>query len=91
MRIGKSKSVGQPKTLIAKAGLTNEVEISARNCAIVISPASQLREGWAQAAERARKLGEDGLIDPPTYTGFDYKEWEWERVAKSHRMRTRRW
>lgn len=77
VRIGNSRGVRLPKPLIAEAGLPDEVEIRARNGAIIISPASRPRAGWAAAARRARERGEDRLLDAPTRTHFDDEEWEW--------------
>lgn len=77
VRIGNSRGVRLPKPLIAEAGLPDEVEIRARNGAIIISPASRLRAGWAEAAKQARERDEDRLMDAPTTTHFDAEEWEW--------------
>ena len=77
VRIGNSRGVRLPKPLIAEAGLPDEVELRARNGAIIISPASRPRIGWAEAAKRARRRNDDRLLDPPTPTRFDEQEWEW--------------
>ena len=77
VRIGNSQGVRLPKPLIAEAGLSDEVEIRARNGAIVISPASRPRAGWADAAKRARAGEEDRMLDAPTATRFDDEEWKW--------------
>lgn len=66
-----------PKPLIAEAGLSEEVEIRARNGAIVISPAARPRAGWGEAARRMRERDEDRLLDPPIGTRFDDEEWKW--------------
>jgi antitoxin component of MazEF toxin-antitoxin module len=49
-RIGNSRGVRLPKTIIAQANLTDEVELGVRNGAVVIIPASSARSGWADAA-----------------------------------------
>ena len=77
VRIGNSRGVRLPKPLIAEAGLSEEVEIRARNGVIVISPAARPRAGWAEAARRIRERGEDRLLDAPTGTRFDDEEWKW--------------
>jgi antitoxin MazE len=77
VRIGNSRGVRLPKPLIAEAGLPDEVEIRARNGAIIISAASRPRVGWAEAAKRAHIRDEDRLLDAPTRTRFDDDEWEW--------------
>ncbi len=77
VRIGNSQGVRLPKPLIAEAGLSDEVEIRARNGAIVISSAAHLRAGWSEAAKLARARDEDRLIDAPTSTRFDVEKWKW--------------
>lgn len=77
VRIGNSRGVRLPKPLIEVAGLSDEVEISARHGAIVISRASRTRSGWADAARQIRGRQEDQMLDPPTTTRFDDEEWEW--------------
>jgi antitoxin MazE len=77
VRIGNSRGVRLPKPLLAEAGLPDEVEIRARDGAIVISAAARPRAGWGEAARRARERGEDRLLDAPTRTRFDDEEWEW--------------
>jgi len=77
VRIGNSRGVRLPKPLIAEAGLSEEVEIRARNGAIVISPAARPRAGWGEAARRMRERDEDRLLDPPIGTRFDDEEWKW--------------
>jgi antitoxin MazE len=50
VRIGNSRGVRLPKPLIAEAGLSEEVELSARAGTIVISRVSMPRAGWSEAA-----------------------------------------
>ncbi len=77
VRIGNSRGVRIPKPLIEQAGLTDEVEMGVRDGTIVIEPAATPRSGWADAAKRMRERDDDLLLDPPTPTSFDEKEWEW--------------
>jgi len=77
VRIGNSRGVRLPKSLIAQAGLTDEVELQVRDGAIVLERATSIRSGWAEAAEEMREHGEDVLLDLPTSTHFDEEEWEW--------------
>lgn len=77
VRIGNSRGVRLPKAIIAQAGLTEEVELDVRDGAIVIVRATSARSGWADAARQMRQRDEDRLLDPPTPTRFDEKEWQW--------------
>ena len=76
VRIGNSRGIRLPKTLIVQAGLIDEVELHVRGGAIVIERASTPRAGWAQAAKEMHERDEDLLLEPPAATQFDEKEWE---------------
>jgi antitoxin MazE len=78
IRIGNSRGVRLPKTMLAEAGLSGEVEIRARNGAIIISSAApRPRAGWAEAAKRMHSNYDDRLTDQPTPTRFDEEVWKW--------------
>jgi antitoxin MazE len=77
VRIGNSRGVRLPKPLIEEAGLPEEVEIQARDGAIIIVAATRPRAGWREAAQLLRKRKDDILLEPETRTQFDEKEWRW--------------
>ncbi len=77
VRIGNSRGVRLPKTIIVQAGLTDEVELGVRDGTIVIASATSVRSGWADAARQMHERDEDRLFDSPTPTRFDDKEWQW--------------
>ena len=77
VRIGNSRGIRLPKTIIAQAGLTDEVELGVRDGAVIIARATTARSGWADAARQMRQRAEDRLLDAPTPTRFDEKEWQW--------------
>jgi len=77
VRIGNSRGVRLPKPLIEEAALEEEVEVRVRNGAIIITSCARPRSGWAEAARRMREREDDRLLDEPTPTSFDVKEWRW--------------
>ncbi len=77
VRIGNSRGIRLPKALLQEAQLEDEVELQAEPGRILISKSAKPRTGWAEAARRMRERGEDRLLDPPTSTRFDRKEWKW--------------
>ena len=77
VNIGNSRGVRLPKPLIEQAGLVDAVELDVRDGVIVIAPARQTREGWADAAARLAADPPHGLLDQPTPTRFDEDEWQW--------------
>ena len=76
VRIGNSRGVRLPKTLLQEAQLEGEVELQAEPGRILISKPSQPRAGWADAARRMREQDEDRLIDQPIPTRFDTDDWK---------------
>lgn len=77
VRIGNSKGIRLPKTLLQEAQLDDEVELQAEPGRILISKAAKPRAGWAESAQRMCEQDEDHLLDPPTPTRFDKEEWKW--------------
>ena len=77
VRIGNSRGVRLPKPLIEEAGLKEEVQLLVRDGAVIITSSIRPRSGWAEAARRIREQDQDRLLDEPTPTEFDRKEWRW--------------
>jgi antitoxin MazE len=77
VRIGNSRGVRLPKSLIAQVGLTDEIELHVRDGAIILERAISARSGWEEAAKEIRKRDKDRLLDPVSSTHFDEEEWEW--------------
>ena len=77
VQIGNSRGIRLPKVLLEQAQLAGEVELEAKPGRITICRGSRPRAGWAAAARRMREQDEDRLLDPPTPTRFDEKEWKW--------------
>ena len=77
VRIGNSRGVRLPRSLIAEAGLPDEVELRVEDHTIVIAPARSNRDGWAEAARRMRAAGEDEPIGTGVPTRFEEAEWQW--------------
>jgi antitoxin MazE len=77
VRIGNSKGIRLPQVLLQETQLEGEVELQAEPVRILICKTAQPRRGWAEAARRMQARGEDRLLEPPTATRFDKKDWEW--------------
>jgi antitoxin MazE len=77
VRIGNSRGIRIPKTLLDEADLPEEVELYAEPGRLVVQAARRPRSGWAAAAKRMRAHGEDVLLDEWTATKFDREEWDW--------------
>ena len=77
VRVGNSRGVRIPKPLIEEAQLDEEVELTVRDRALIITSAPSPRSGWAEAARALRSRSEDHLADPEAPTRFDHEEWQW--------------
>lgn len=77
VRIGNSRGVRIPKSIIEQAGLCDEVELRLVESHIVIEAVSQLREGWSEAAGERVARGEFHLLDPITENDVDEPDWDW--------------
>ncbi|MBI4493487.1 MAG: AbrB/MazE/SpoVT family DNA-binding domain-containing protein [Chloroflexi bacterium] len=77
VRIGNSRGLRIPRTLLEECGIRDTVELSVENGRLIVQPVRSVREGWAQAAHAMAERGEDRLLDPETPTDFDETEWEW--------------
>lgn len=79
IRIGNSRGIRLPKSLIEHVGLREEVELTVEGDRIVIRGQRDPRAGWEEAAQQMAARGDDALIDGPlpALTAFDHEEWEW--------------
>lgn len=77
VRIGNSQGIRVPKVLLDQAQLPEEIELHAEPGRLVVRAARRPRAGWADAAKAMHARAHDRLLDEPTSTRFDVKEWQW--------------
>lgn len=77
VRIGNSRGLRIPKPLLEACGIGDMVDLIVEEGRLIVQPARQAREGWAEAARSMAERGEDVPLDPETSTAFDEAEWEW--------------
>lgn len=64
-RIGNSKGMIFPTSLLAQVGLQDEAEVTVEDDAIVVrAPALPVRSGWAEASKALAAAGDDDLAMP---------------------------
>ena len=63
VRIGNSRGVRLPKTVIEAAGLKDDLDLEVRDGAVVIRNAQTRRHAWAEAAAACHAAGQDALED----------------------------
>ena len=77
IRIGNSQGFRVPKALLDQAQLPAEVELYAEPGRLLVRAVRRPRAGWAAAAKLMHSGTADRLLDKPTATRFDDKEWQW--------------
>ncbi len=79
IKIGNSKGVRLPKSVIDEVGLGEEVVLEASRGALVIRPVNGQRQNWREKFQQMANLADDELIDSGSQDNqWDTKEWEWK-------------
>lgn len=78
IRIGNSKGIRIPKSIIEQVGLGEEIILEASKGTIVIRPTISVRANWAAAFEEMARNGDDELLLPESQTSWDRQEWQWK-------------
>jgi len=80
VKIGNSRGIRIPKSLIDESGLKNEVELEISEGQIIVKPVSKNRESWDEEFKKMAKNKDDILLDSVTLieqSRWDNEEWEW--------------
>ena len=79
VRIGNSKGIRLPKTVLEQCALDDEAELDVRNGEVIIRSVHQPRAGWETSFAAMRKAGDDTLLDAAALgeTAWDSTEWRW--------------
>lgn len=77
VKIGNSRGIRIPRSLLEQAGLTEEVELIVEGDKLIIQSVHQSREGWETQFASMAEAGDDHLIEEITPTRWDEEEWHW--------------
>jgi antitoxin MazE len=81
IKIGNSRGIRIPKSIIEQSGLNDEVELEVRNDQIIIkSISANNREKWDIFFKKMAQNKDDILLDSDTLaeqTTWDKYEWDW--------------
>ena len=77
IRIGNSRGIRIPKSILEQSELPEEVEVRAEPGRLIVTGVRQPRAGWSEAAKEMSTRHEGQLLDEPTATGFDRDDWRW--------------
>ena len=77
IRIGNSRGIRIPKTILEECGLEDTVELHAREGKLIVKPAGIARQGWEEAYRRMAEAKDDALLDESIATTWDKATWRW--------------
>ena len=79
IRIGNSRGIRIPKTVLEQCGFKGPVELEVRDGQLVVRTTAKARAGWDDAFRGMHKHGDDALLDKGTLPGtkWDRTEWQW--------------
>ena len=77
IKIGNSRGIRIPRTLLEQAGLVDEVEMKVEGHRLIIHSAHSPRAGWDEQFAAMAKNKDDQLLDESIPTRWDEEEWTW--------------
>lgn len=79
VRIGNSRGIRIPKSLLHQCRLDGPVEIDVQGNQLVVRRASRPRSGWDDAFRAMHEAEDDQLLDEErtSPTRWDREEWRW--------------
>lgn len=79
VRIGNSKGIRLPKSLLEQCQLKDTVEIEVEGNVLIIRPLRAPRSDWSQAFAKMAKHKDNALLDQEAKSGteWDRSEWRW--------------
>ncbi len=80
VKIGNSRGIRLPKSVIEQSGIKETVELKIQDSRIIITPVSERRKNWDFAFKEMHQNKDDVLLDNEELSNrssWDDKEWTW--------------
>lgn len=80
VKIGNSRGIRIPKSIIDQSGIKNEVELQIKDDTIIIKSVPEVRNNWDLAFQNMSKNNDDKLFDNEilsSQNSWDNEEWTW--------------
>ena len=79
VRIGNSKGIRLPKSVLEQCCLRDSVELEVEGSVLIVRPIYAPRSGWSEAFSEMGRHKDDKLLDEDTalVTEWDKSEWRW--------------
>ncbi len=81
IKIGNSRGIRIPKSIIEQSGIKNEVELEINDDKIIIKSIPETRKNWDLAFSKMRENNDDSLLDKDFLRDqslWDEQEWTWD-------------
>ena len=75
IKIGNSKGIRLPKTLIEKYNIKEKVELILEKGYLILKPISTPRKGWENAFKEMNENGDDQLLFNDVFENENLEEW----------------
>jgi antitoxin MazE len=75
IKIGNSRGIRIPRTVLEQAGLTDEVEMKVEGNKLIIQASRHPRQGWEDRFAEMAERGDDKVLDETSSTQWDEEEW----------------
>jgi len=75
IKVGNSKGLRLPKTLIEKYNIKEKVEIILEKGYLIIKPVSTPRKGWENSFKEMNENGDDQLLFDDVFENENPEEW----------------
>jgi antitoxin MazE len=77
VKIGNSRGIRIPRTILEQAGLTDEVEMKVEGKKLIILAIHEPRRGWGDHFAAMAERGDDRVLVESSTTQWDEEEWTW--------------
>lgn len=77
IKIGNSRGIRIPRTLLEQAGLIDDVEMIVEGNKLIIHSTRLARQGWGAQFTAMAEHGDDRLLDQIPATQWEEDEWTW--------------
>jgi antitoxin MazE len=77
VKIGNSRGIRIPRTVLEQAGLTDDVEMTVEGNKLIIQAVRHPRQDWEDRFAEMANQGDDHLLDEAPPTQWEEEEWTW--------------
>lgn len=77
VKIGNSRGIRIPRTMLEQAGLVDDVELIVKDNELIIHSVRKPRQGWEPIFAAMAEHGDDQLLVEPVSTQWDKEDWIW--------------